>query len=92
MYLLEVGGLKRTKVAAAAVKSSLCFDIICLSRTASAWTRQQLTQLGAAFVWLYADMITDTHFKGQWEGTRGIRGTIQPLYVAFVDGSVVRHS
>lgn len=61
MYLLEVGGLKRTKVAAAAaVKSSLCFDIICLSRIPSVSTHQQLPQLGAAFVQLYADMLTDT--------------------------------
>lgn len=49
MYLLEVGSSKRTKVAAAAaatVRSSLGFNIICLSRIASASTRQQLTQLG----------------------------------------------
>lgn len=63
MYLLEIGGSKRTKVATAAaatVKSSLCFDIICLSRIPSASTQQQLPQLGAAFVQLYADMLTDT--------------------------------
>lgn len=61
MYLLEVGGLKRTKVAAAAMKSSLCFDIICLSRIPSASTRQQLRC--CICMAIYADMLTDRHTK-----------------------------
>lgn len=45
MHLLELGGFKRIKVAAAASKSSPRFDIICLSRIPLASTRQRLLRL-----------------------------------------------
>lgn len=48
MHLLELGGFKRIKVAAAASKSSPRFDIICLSRIPSASTRQRLLRLRRA--------------------------------------------
>lgn len=48
MHLVEVGGFKRIKVAAAAAAASKTlprFDIICLSRTPLASTRQRLPRL-----------------------------------------------
>lgn len=45
MRLLEPRGFKRIKVAAAASESLPCFDIICLSRTPLALTRQRRARL-----------------------------------------------
>lgn len=48
MHLLELGGFRRIKVAAAASKSLPRFDIICLSRIPLASTRQRLLRLRRA--------------------------------------------